>query len=58
MKTSEKLLPTRIVICSLLIGLLVVGFTVYSEYSTEISKEVTNSIVEALPDLDNAVAKL
>lgn len=58
METSTKLLPTRIVIWSFLIGLFVIGFTIYSQYSTEISQEVTNAIVEALPDLDNAVAKL
>ena len=58
MNTSEKLLPARIVIWSFVIGLLVVGYTVYSQYSTEISQEVTTVIVEALPDLDNAVAKL
>jgi hypothetical protein len=58
MKASEKLLPARIVIWSLVIGLMVVGYTVYSQYSAEISQEVTNAIVEALPDLDNAVAKL
>lgn len=58
MKTSEKLLPTRIVIWSLLLGLFVVVFTVYTQYSSEIEQEVTNVIVEALPDLDNAVAKL
>lgn len=58
MKTSEKLLPTRIVIWSAVIGFMVIGYTAYTQYSTEISQEVTNAIVEALPDLDNAVAKL
>lgn len=58
MKTSEKLLPVRIVIWSAVIGFMVIGYTVYTQYSTEISQEVTNAIVEALPDLDNAVAKL
>lgn len=58
MKTSKKLLPTRIVIWSFLIGLFVIGFTIYSQYATEINQELTNAIVEALPDLDNAIAKL
>ncbi|GMN09567.1 hypothetical protein MTsPCn9_16100 [Croceitalea sp. MTPC9] len=58
MKTSDKLLPTRILIWSLIIGCMVVGYTVYTQYSSEISQEVTDAIVGALPDLDNAVAKL
>ncbi|WP_350289601.1 hypothetical protein [uncultured Croceitalea sp.] len=58
MKTSEKLLPARIVIWSAVIGFMVISYTVYTQYATEISQEVTNAIVEALPDLDNAVAKL
>lgn len=58
MKTSEKLLPARIVIWSAVIGFMVIGYTVYTQYSAEISQEVTNAIVEALPDLDHAVAKL
>jgi hypothetical protein len=57
MKASEKLLPARIVIWSLVIGLLVVGYTVYSAYSAEISQEVTNAIVNALPEVDNTVAQ-
>ncbi|MFD2587462.1 hypothetical protein ACFSQJ_11010 [Croceitalea marina] len=58
MKASEKLLPARILIWSLVIGMLVVGYTVYAQYADEIGQEVTNTIVEALPDFDNAVAKL
>ena len=58
MESPKKLLPTRIVIWSFLIGLFVIGFTIYSQYSTEINQEVTNVIVDALPNIDQAVAKL
>ncbi len=58
MKASEKLLPARILIWSLVIGMLVVGYTVYAQYADEIGQEVTNTIVEVLPDFANAVAKL
>lgn len=58
MENSGKFLSTRIILWSLVIGILVVGYTFYSQYSNEIGQEVTNAIVEALPDFDNAVAKL
>ena len=58
MKASDKFLPTRILIWSLIIGFTVIGYTAYSQYSTEIHQEVTESLTKALPDLDHAVAKL
>ncbi|MEM9364145.1 MAG: hypothetical protein AAGA43_16000 [Bacteroidota bacterium] len=58
MKTSEKSLPERIIICSLLLSLVLVGHTLYDRYSEEIGQKVTKAIVDVMPDLDNAVAKL
>lgn len=57
MKASEKSLPTRIFLWSLVIGILVVGFTVYSQYAAEIGQEITIAIAEALPDVDNTIAQ-
>ncbi|MEM8846370.1 MAG: hypothetical protein AAFY00_06350 [Bacteroidota bacterium] len=58
MKTSEKSLPERIIIWSLLISLVLIAHTAYDSYSDEISQKVTKAIVDAIPDMDNAVAKL
>ena len=58
MKTSDKSLPERIIIWSLLISLVLIGYTVCDQYADEINEKVTNAIVDALPDLDNAIAKL
>ncbi|MEM9077161.1 MAG: hypothetical protein AAGC43_08980 [Bacteroidota bacterium] len=58
MTASQKTLPKRIVIFSLLVSLVFVGYALCNCYADEISQKVTNAIAEAIPDLDTAVAKL
>lgn len=58
MGTSEKLLSARILTICLSLSILLLGFVVYDAYATEIQQEVTDAVLNALPDLDNSLAKL
>ena len=58
MTTSQKTLPKRIIIFSLLVSLVFVGYALCNCYGVEISQKVTTAIADAIPDMDNAVAKL
>nr|WP_299341331.1 hypothetical protein [Allomuricauda sp.] len=58
MTASQKNLPKRIIIFSLLVSLFFVGYALCNCYADEISQKVTNAIADAIPDMDNAIAKL
>lgn len=58
MNTSEKLLSARILTICLTISVLLIGFVAYDAYAIEIQQEVTEAVLNTLPDLDNSLAKL
>jgi len=58
MNTSEKLLSARILTTCLTVSLLLLGFVIYDAYATDIQQQVADAVLNALPDLDNSLAKL
>lgn len=58
MNTSEKLLSARILTVCLTISFLLLGYVVYDAYATEIQQQIADAVLNALPDLDNSLAKL
>ena len=58
MNTSEKLLSARILTACLTVSLLLLGFVIYDAYATDIQQQVADAVLNALPDLDNSLAKL
>ena len=58
MNSSEKLLSARILTVCLTISLLLLSVVIYDSYATEIQNEITDAVLNALPDLDSSLAKL
>ncbi|MDT0606340.1 hypothetical protein [Croceitalea rosinachiae] len=58
MNPSEKLLSARILTICLTISALLLSLVVYDAYAAQIQQEITDAVLNALPDLDNSLAKL
>lgn len=56
MNASEKLRSARILTALLTACVLMATYIIYTQYGAEISQQVTESVIKALPDLDSAVA--
>ncbi|MEM1260112.1 MAG: hypothetical protein AAGH81_16400 [Bacteroidota bacterium] len=55
---SKNTVALRIVITALLVGALIVGCVAYQTYSQDIKEHFSQKMVELLPDMENALAKL
>jgi len=58
MDTSKNTQGSRIIIAAMLIGLFIVGATVYQSYAEDVKQKVSETVVEMLPDLDHGLAQL
>lgn len=58
MKSSHNTFGFRIVLSALIIAIVMISITAYSTYREDIRQEIGEKIVEALPDMDHALAKL
>lgn len=58
MNTSEKLFASRVLVGSLTLCLLMIGYVVYTEYATEIQNELLDALTKTFPNLDRELAGL
>ncbi len=58
MKTSEKLFASRVLIGSLAVCFVMIGYVVYTQYSAEIQHEIFVAITKTFPNLDRELAGL
>jgi hypothetical protein len=58
MNTSEKLFALRVLIGALTICFVMIGYVLYTEYSTEIQNELFTAITKTFPNLDQELAGL
>ena len=58
MYPSKNNLGLRIVIGAFIAGLLIIGLTLYSTYSDDMKKEISEKVTEHLPDLEHSLAQL
>ncbi len=58
MHPSKNNLGLRIVIGAFIAGLFIIGLTLYSTYSDDMKKEISEKVTEYLPDLEHSLAQL
>lgn len=58
METSHNSLGLRIVISAVIISIFIVVWSAYHTYSEDVKQNISQKMVELLPDMENGLAKL